>query len=162
MCTTSSWSSQESTCLFIYIHSVRRMVGLRNQTGICILEILQIFFPWGRLNCHSPASSPRIQIEIYGSSFKFISRPDLLSYFLKKTNFKNDQWWYNLIVIHIKFITSFQNSDPLSDNTAFGILLLQNKFTSAAATEVAFLSGKGYTSVHLENRSVIVKIMLFP
>ena len=65
-------------------------------------------------------------------------------------------------VINIKFITLLQNSDPLSDDTAFGIPLLQNKLTSAAATEVACLSGKGYASVHLENRSVIVKIMLFP
>ena len=72
-----------------------------------------------------------------------------------------------------------QNSDPLSDNTAYGIPLLQvylygipllqdntaygiPLLTSAAATEVACLSGKWYASVHMENRSVIVKIMLFP
>ena len=35
---------------------------------------------WGRLYCHSPASFSRIQVEMYGSWFKFISRPDLLSY----------------------------------------------------------------------------------
>ena len=64
-------------------------------------------------------------------------------------------------MINIKFITLLQNSDPLSDDTAFGIPLLRNKLTSYAATEVACLSGKGYASVHLENRSVIVKIMLF-
>ena len=148
------------------IHSVRRVIGLRNQSGVCLMELSQVFFSREDLTVIRLPLPREFNLKymvrrsnlFQDLTVKLIS---LINFSVKKRNFETDQWWNNSIVINIKLITSLQNSDPLSDNTAYGIPLLQDKLTSAAATEVACLSGKWYASVHMENRSVIVKIMLF-
>ena len=65
---------------------------------------------------------------------------------LLKTFFKNGILFEHfnvidcLVTLVYNFISSLENLAPLSDKTACGISLLQKRFTSADATELAPLS----------------------